>query len=239
MAVIFRAHKEAILAIWGALLFMPGWAVKYLAGDIDFSTAKSMVDFATVVSLYFSQHWYILLPGNLVTTFGALAIYALLVRHDLPTIGAVMRFAIYAFPLYFAVQLTRNLSIMLGFYLLLIPGLYLMGRLAPLSPLYASGQRTGYVNLFKKCWALSRGAGWSIFFFLLIIMVISFIILLVAQLILGIAVQLLSGGTGLPLLAAALAAAVDALLYLALMLAITAIFRQLVQQETDIISPAV
>src|SRR3546814_8649369 len=72
--------------------------------------------------------------SDLVTLIGSAAILRLwLSRRDM-TVGEALRFAIALFPTMVAIELMTNIAVFGGLLLLLLPGLYLVGRLAVVAP---------------------------------------------------------------------------------------------------------
>src|SRR3546814_18329399 len=100
--------------------------------------------------------------SDLVTLIGSAAILRLwLSRRDM-TVGGALRFAIALFPTMVAIELMTNIAVFGGLLLLLLPGLYLVGRLAVVAP--AAADRAIYhpLEAIRGGWGLSEKGGWSV-----------------------------------------------------------------------------
>ncbi|MDZ4367471.1 MAG: glycerophosphoryl diester phosphodiesterase membrane domain-containing protein, partial [Afipia sp.] len=106
--------------------------------------------------------------------------------------GEALTFAVTFFPTLFAVQLLSGLAIGLGVILLIIPGLYLVGRLALAAPSVADRSLYNPFEALKSSWELTRNNGWAIFFFLFLVTIVIFI----AAMIVGLVIGLIAGTDG-------------------------------------------
>ncbi len=84
-----------------------------------------------------------------------------------PSIGEALGIALRAWPLLVAVQALSALAIVPGILLLIVPGLYVAGRLLPAVPLALDG--AGPIAAVERGWALSDGNGWRAIGFLLLL----------------------------------------------------------------------
>lgn len=70
------------------------------------------------------------------------------------------------------IQILTGLILGFGFVLLIIPGLYLVGRLALVSPAVADQGLYNPLDAIGTSWNLTRDNGWSIFLFLFLVMLV-------------------------------------------------------------------
>src|SRR3546814_17261463 len=85
------------------------------------------------------------------------------------TVGEALRFAIALFPTMVAIELMTNIAVFGGLLLLLLPGLYLVGRLAVVAPAAADRAIYNPLEAIRASWVLSEKRGWSIFMFVLMV----------------------------------------------------------------------
>ncbi len=84
-----------------------------------------------------------------------------------PSVGEALGAALRLWPLLVAVQGLAALAIVPALLLLILPGLYVAGRLLPAVPLALDG--AGPVAAVERGWALSQGNGWRAIGFLLLL----------------------------------------------------------------------
>ncbi len=140
------------------------------------------------------------------------------------SVGEALGTALRAWPLLVAVQGLSALGVMPGLLLLIVPGLYIAGRLLAAVPLALDG--AGPVAAIERSWALSAGNGWRSIGFLLIL-VGWFVLVSAAAGAVGAGVAALFGGTLGVLLASILDGAVGAVFAVISAVATATVYRQL------------
>ncbi|MBV8971993.1 MAG: hypothetical protein JO290_06850 [Sphingomonadaceae bacterium] len=141
------------------------------------------------------------------------------------SVGEALAAALRAWPLLVLVQFVSALAVTPGLLLLIVPGVYTIGRLLPALPLALDGG--GPVAAVERAWALTADNGWRATGFLLTLIGWFFVVSAAAGLI-GAGVVALAGGSGLgALLASALDGAVAALIAIVGAVATATVARQL------------
>ncbi len=110
--------------------------------------------------------WQLALP-SLVGAIGQLAVSAMILRPGTAPRAALMT-AFGVWPLYVLTQLLVSLPVGLGFLVLILPGIWLFGRLAFLPGPLLMLQRSGPVAAVRESWALTRDDGVQLALFILI-----------------------------------------------------------------------
>ncbi len=228
---LLRAHKEAIIAITGMLIFLPDWASGFFAGKVDLEGATTPAAMIMAMETHWLDNWPILLPTAIVTFFGGLCIYVLLNRSDMARVGDALMLAIKLLPLYFIAQLMAGFFTFIGFMLLIVPGLYVSGRLTPLPAVIASEPELSVKGSIDRAWSMTTGIGWATFFLTLIVALVGIISFFVLQLVIGLIVHLGFGPEGLPFIETAFEALGGAILTAIMITLGTAIYRHLKAQD--------
>ena len=104
---------------------------------------------------------------SLIGAFGQLAAVCLVLRSDLTPRDALAA-ALAAYPAYVLAQLVGSLPVGLGLMVLLVPGLWLFGRLLFLSGAVAIAERASVLQVLRRSWALSAGHDLQIGLFLVL-----------------------------------------------------------------------
>lgn len=171
------ANRDLLSAIAGMFILMPSLISEQfikmpakLTGEPD--NAAALARFAQ----YGADNWPVLLIHAVVTSFGALALYALLLRRERLTVSESLKAALPILPAYVLANMLQGMGVMSGLLLFLIPGFYLIGRLALIAPVAATEKLTNPLAILRRSAALTRGNGWRIFGVLAIIVVTMFII---------------------------------------------------------------
>jgi hypothetical protein len=189
VTALLRSHASLIATVAGVFVFLPALLVAYFLPQPEAASSEQMV---RLWSEYAARNWPWLMLGILVRSVGAIAILLLIFSRGI-SVGGAIAGSLVLLPAYFIATLISSFAIALGIFLLIVPGLYLLGRLGPLNAvIVAEGQRNPIAAL-TRCWALTRGHGWAIFGLILIIALAAAIVVGVASLLLGILFVLLAG----------------------------------------------
>jgi hypothetical protein len=149
------------------------------------------------------------------------------------TVGAAILFAIALLPVYSILIVLENLAVGLGFVLLVVPGLYLWGRLLPAGPAMVAEERRNPIDALKRGFALSEGHGWLIVGLYLLVMIPGTILVLVVSQLSGIVFILAAGQQLGMLLGMIVLCAVSALVATILTMLTAAVYRALAPQRPD------
>ncbi len=189
---LLRSHSGLTGTIAAVFLFLPALAVAWF-GPVPIEPPSG----ATVdqIMATFRENIRQMVPGSLIvalfTIAGTLAILRLWLSRAGTSVGEALSFALTLFPTLVVAHLLAGIMLALGFILLIVPGLYLVGRLALIAPAVADRRIRNPMAAIGESWRLTQGNAWSIFFFLFLVALVFGI----ASVILGSLVGLV-GGTG-------------------------------------------
>lgn len=227
---LLNAHREAVVAIAGFFLFAVGWATAYLVPQIDMQGAETLQQMATIVQNYFAANWTYIVPATIIGSYGGFVIYVLLSGQNLPKVGDALTIGLLRFLPYFIASLLVSWLTALGFVALVIPGLYLFARFATLPAAMAADSKLGIFGGIKQSWTATDKIGWRTFVLLFVVAAVSWLLMNVLNLLIGIVCAAIAGPEGIKLVEtffAALFSTVQGVIIIAL---VTAIYRQLKPQ---------
>lgn len=152
-----RVNAALLAPVAGAMLFLPAALIALLfpepAGENPATLFRELGE-------YFAGIWHWLALRALIGMIGTAAILRLVLVPGTKVADA-LGFGVRALPFYFLVSLLSGLAIGFGFLLLIVPGLYLIGRLVAAAPvLVAEGQ--GPIAAIRGSFRLSEGKGWAV-----------------------------------------------------------------------------
>jgi len=222
-----RANGVMLATLAGVFMFLPSLALWMFAPMPSPPSGGDGTEGIRFLTDYYSANWPGLLLVSLISTFGQAVILLLLLDPDRPTVGDALGQAARALPMYFLLGLMTSLAIGVGFVLLFVPGIYLLGRLMVAAPVMIGERVASPVDAIQRGWAYTKGIGWRIAGLVMLIGVVGWIAFSAASSVLGVLAGLL-----LPAEASAVAKAfADSLAGAALALLIAvltaAIYRQL------------
>lgn len=218
---IMRANSSLMAAIAGVFIFLPSLLLAYFvpAPQQD-PSAQLMIDHFTS-----NLHWYIL--AQLASMVGGIAILTLVFRRDGVSVGEAVGNGFAMLPFYFLALLLARFVIGVGFLAFLVPGLYLLGRLAPVGPMVIAERLRNPVKAFSRSFELTKGRGWAVFGLIFLVGVAGVILVIALSSIFGLLAMLAGGGVG-RLLALIVNSAVSTVFAVVLILLFAAIYRALV-----------
>jgi hypothetical protein len=223
VVALLRSHVSLIATVAGVFLFLPGLLVAYFLpqpepGQLD-RLGQMWVD-------YLGANWPWLLLNSLVSMVGSIAILLLLFARDI-SVGGAIRAALALLPAYFIASLLSSIAIGIGFVLLIVPGLYLLGRLGPVNAVVVAEAHRNPIAAIRRCWALTAGHGWAILGLILLIGMAAAIAVGVAATLIGILLVLVAGQDIGQLLVLIVRTAGNAAMMTLLLVLNAAIYRQL------------
>lgn len=221
---MLRANAGLLAAVGGAFVFLPDLLLARFVPPPGEATTPA--EFVEQMQLYFEANVHWLLLSTLINAIGAIAIYLLLLRTPRLTVGAAVAAALPILPFYFLLTIGLNLAVGLGFLLLIVPGVYLLGRLVLASPVLVAEMPRAPGGAFRRAWDLSRGRGWQIALMVLLVYIVAGVATFAVQAALGTLVLLALGNQGMgALLNAALGALTSAVFTVVATVLIAAVYR--------------
>jgi hypothetical protein len=223
-------HREAIIAIAGVFLFLPGLLSAQFIPEPRFPEGATFEQMAAIWQSHAEANLWPLLLTNLVQSYGALALYRVLARTGAVTIGQILRDAAMLFPAYMAVNLLTGLLVLPGLILFIVPGIYILVRLN-LSPMVmVTAQEHSPLAAMRQSWALTRGNVLPLLVVLLVVGLVGALLVSVLLNIIGLALVLTIGDV--PLVMNLLSSAASAILA-AIIVAIVAAAYHLLAPRTE------
>ena len=227
---LLAADKEAIAAIAGFFIFMSAWISAFLVPPLIVENLDDRYQAVVEISRYFEANWRVLVPTMLVTTYGSLSLYVLMSGRRLEKVGDALGIAAALFLPYLLASLLVGWATLAGFFLLIIPGLYLSGRFAILPAVVTQGAGDGINKSVIRTWRVTSNCGWAILFLMLFVAVIVRIFSGVADAAIVAICQSIAGEDGIPIVESAVKALFVALEAVAFILMLVAVNRQLSAQ---------
>lgn len=228
--VLLKAYFEPIIAISGFFIFMVNWLSAILLPDLALGEAGDITATIEILRDFFEANWQLLLPTMLTTMFGGLAIYVLLVGPKVAKVGDALTGALALFIPYILASVLAGWATFAGFLLLLLPGLYLTGRLAVMPAVIAGEPGLGVVGSIRRSWEITGDCGWAILILMLFVAVIIRLVSGIVGSVVASISRTIAGNGGVPLLETGLAAAFVSLEAVVFVILIVAIYRHLAPQ---------
>lgn len=222
---ITRRHAPLLVAIAGVFIFLPAllFAVYLTPEQPQTEDPNRMIEL--LLEWYQAAAPWLFLQ-NLINMIGVAAMLRLVFAPD-TTVGGALVFAILLLPFYFLMSLVSGLIIGFGMILLVIPGLYLLGRLAPAGAVMVAENRRGPISVIGRAFELTRGRGWAIIGLMLVVAIVGFISISVAGALFGIVFHLAAGQDLGELLTSVVTSALSAVFTTLLAMLSAAIYRAL------------
>lgn len=178
--LLLKSHTGLIVAIAGVFFFLPALAFAWF-GPVPVEPPAG-ADFNQLMAS-FRESARQMIPGQVVvalsTMVGTVAILRLWLARTGVSVGEALTFGLMLFPTMLAVQILTGIAIGIGVVLLIVPGLYLVGRLALVAPAIADRAIYNPIEAIRTSWDLTRDNGWAVFFFLLLVALVIFIVALI------------------------------------------------------------
>lgn len=212
-AGLIASHRDLVLAIAGVFLFLPSALVGIFGPPeppIEGVPAQQLLD---ILLQYYSD----MLPYTLVTavlaSVGTIAIARLYLAARGMTVGTALVFALTMVLSTLVAGIISSVLVCFALVLLIVPGLYLYARLSLVLPHAAATGDKNPLTLLQGSWNATRGNGWRLVLYLVLIVIIGIIIYLLVSAVIGLGLAALlpdeASRVALALLAALLGTAIS------------------------------
>jgi hypothetical protein len=186
-----RRHAPLVTAIAGVFIFLPAlvFAVFLKPDEPQTQDLSRMIEL--MVQWYEAVAPWLFLQ-ILIAMIGAAAILRLVFAPE-TTVGGALAFAVALLPFYFLMSLICGLMVTIGAIFLIIPGLYLYGRVATAGAIMVAERRRNPIDAIRRSFELTRGRVWAILGLVLIVAIVGGITIGVATALSGIVFHLIAG----------------------------------------------
>lgn len=220
---MLTANAGLIFAIAGAFLFLPA-AIEarfFPPPPPPLSLANSQVaEWNFQMGLYLESNWWWMLISTTCYLVGTLALYLLLLSPRI-TVGSALGRAFSILAFYVLLALMAGFVVAAGLMLLIVPGIYLFGRLVLSTPILALEAPHAPLTAMRLSWRRTTRPWWTAGI-LVMIALTALLVGLAINIGLGTVILLLAGPQGLGALLQALVQSFTSTLVAVLIIAVTA-----------------
>ena len=163
---ILRRDGDLVLRVAAPFLFLPNFAVQLLVappptphsgGDRAAGQAWAEAMYAWMQA---NAGWYLLV--NLIGIYGMATLTILLIHPARPDVRTALITAARRFWRFFLAYLMMAIPISLGFWLFVLPGLYMQARLIATIPTLVAEAPVSAARAVGRSWQLTRGEWWGV-----------------------------------------------------------------------------
>lgn len=191
---LLKSHAALTGAIAAVFFFLPTLAIAWFGpAPIEPADGANIQQVLAALQENGRQVLPYQLGAALLALIGTIGVLRLWLSRSGTSVGEALTFAATLLPTMIAVQILTGLMIGAGVLLLIVPGLYLVGRLAVVPAVVADRGNYNPIEAIRTSWELTRNNGWAIFFFLFLV---TLVIVIAALIIGGIAGIFAGGGEG-------------------------------------------
>lgn len=187
-----RTHWPALIAIAGVFNFLPSLLVNYFCEMPDPPVGASAQTYIQFVLDHYRQNALPIVLQSFVVMIGTAAMLRLVFARG-GTVGAALLYGIVLLPAFSILIVLSNLAVGFGFVLLIVPGLYLWGRLLPASAAMVAEEWRNPIEALRRGWTLSQGHGWLNISLYLLVAVAAGVLMLSVSMVVGIIFKAAAG----------------------------------------------
>lgn len=192
---LLTANLGLLTAVAGVFLFLPAvLEARFFPPPEGWTTTR---DWIQLTQEHLGRNWPWIALSTLLNLLGVVAIYLLLLPGPRLTVGSAVARAIAILPFYFVLQLVVGLAWAIGFVLLIIPFLYLVGKLVLAAPILIAETPRAPFTAIERSWRLSAGRSWSITGLVVLVYAGALVLSMAVRIGVGILVLLTLGREGL------------------------------------------
>ena len=222
-----KAHGALLIAIGGVFLLLPQFAQSLFFPPpeikvFDESAVNTMSAYLTDNAL-----WFFVL--NIPVALGQAAILTMLTHPSKPTVGQALSIALPFLLFVLVLSFLLNIVLITGYAALIVPGVYLTGRLAVAAPAQMAERIANPFNAIARSLVLTRGNGWQIAGVTILLVVVGYIIATAIGAVVGILLTFIMPSSVVSAAIALLQSLLAAATLLALLILSAGLYRQTVE----------
>lgn len=181
-----RANADMLSAVAGMFILLPQILSAWVLPDPERpERGAPRQDIVNANLEFVAAHWPVLLASALVVAFGSLALLALLLRRERPTVAGALRIGIAALPAYMLANMLQGLAVMAGLMLFIVPGLYLAARFLCIAAVAVNEDSRSPMAILVRAFRLTDGNGLRILLLIGVIVVVAIILSVVLNTVVG------------------------------------------------------
>ncbi len=185
MKRLCKAHSQVIIAFAGVFMFLPGLAGSFFL-DPPKLEANAIDAMAQELNAWMRANWVPLVMQGLISSFGSAMIYRYVLSKTPATAQRAIIETLPLLPVFVLANLVTSVAIALGIYLLVFPGIYLIGRVLLVAPIIAAEGQQSLVAALTRSMQLTRGMGWRLAGMLVLLVLVTFIVTMVGSVLLSV-----------------------------------------------------
>lgn len=228
VVAMFKGNREILLTVGGLFFFLPTLAFSLYAGlPPEPTPGATPQQFFPMFMEYYRQVAPALFIASIISMIGNLALWRLLLAPGGTSLGGALGTAAALFLSYLAASFLSGIALMIGFLLLIIPGLYLAGRLSLIGPVMAANDVKNPITAIQDSWNYTRNNGWAILGFMIVVGLVGGVAMMISGAIFGALFALILPASVANVANQVVQAFLSAGLSLIMLLVVTSIYRQL------------
>jgi hypothetical protein len=180
---LIRANAPLLIAIAGVFIFLPALILAVMLPAPEPQTQNAERAMRIFID-YARGAWPWFLLVGLFNIVGSAAMMRLVFARE-TTVGAALVFGLTLLPFWLLVQIICGFIFGFGLLLLIVPGLYLIGRLVPATAVLVAEPGRNPFAVIGRSFALTRGHGWAICGLVFVIAIVGSIVTGTTETLLG------------------------------------------------------
>lgn len=189
------ANAGLLTAIAGVFLFLPAvLEARYFPPP---EGSANLNEWIAQMRDYVRTNGLWLLLSTTANLTGVIALYLLLLANPRLTVAGAMGRSMSIMPFYLVLSAVLGVLVLLGLSLLIVPGLFLIGKFALATPILINETPRAPFTAMRRSWQRSTGRAWAIAGLLLSIYLIAVVASLAAEVGLGTVILLAFGPGGI------------------------------------------
>ncbi len=184
MVALARRHRDSLLPLLGVFVFLPVFAQMLFLDPPkmmtpDWNGVQSMMD-------YYRANALPLILVRVAQLMGGGAMLYVLLQKEGHSVGQAIAAGARMLPSLFVLSFLVSFAITTGFFAFIVPGLYLFARLVVAEPAMMAEGHFNPINAIARSFDMTKGFGWRILGLCILVLALTWIVLQVAIIVLGI-----------------------------------------------------
>lgn len=167
-----RMNVDALVAIAGMFMLLPDILVNWMLPTIVLHKGATLQDLLNAYMQVMTGNLPLFILNTVLFSFGSLALLALLIHPERPTVASALRIALYALPFYLLAYIIESFALTAGMLLFVLPAAYLAARFICVPAIVVAEDKRDPFSIIGGSFRLTRGNSLRIAGLLIIIVIL-------------------------------------------------------------------
>ncbi|MEO1046208.1 MAG: hypothetical protein AAFX04_12275 [Pseudomonadota bacterium] len=166
------SNVQILIGVIGVFFVVPQFAATLIAVPPQPDPNATLEEVLATMSAFYNDNLLLFLLTGVIGAIGSITVLSIYLDDDRPTVGTAIAAAFGLLISYFVANILVAFAVSVGFFLLIIPGIYVAIKFICVGPVIVAEKIRNPITAMQRSWTLTKGNSLRIFGFVLILILV-------------------------------------------------------------------